>query len=137
MYHRSPCILYITTSKCACTKPNLDFFEIFEKCQFRSKFSKNAEFSLEWSLENHILFEILENRDFCCNFWKVSILARIVQKSLFWSEFSKNLNYSRNFRKITNRSKFSKNLDFGRNFRKSRFWVEIKKKNLNFGGNLF
>ena len=28
----------------ACTKSNLDFFEIFEISQFRSKFSKNAEF---------------------------------------------------------------------------------------------
>ena len=158
MYHISPYSLYITTSKCACTKSNLclqrkcyyicdelihlwyvaTFTKTYgaRKCNNLGRNFRKMPNLVE-SLDNHLLFEILENRNFCRNFWKVSILARSVQKSLFWSEFSKNLTYNRYFRKITILveifekyrfwSKFSKNLDLGSKF--------LKKS--QFGGNLF
>ena len=73
------------------------------------------------SLENlDFLFEISENRDFCRNFRKVSILARIFENSLFWSEFKKISILVEIFGKSRFWSKCPANLDFGQNVRKSR-----------------
>ena len=129
MYYISPYILYITTSKCACTKSNLDFFEMFEKCQFRSKVCKILIFFSKFS-KIAIFVVILEKSRFWPEFF---------ERSLFWSEFSKNLNYSGNFRKIAilvvifEKSRFGSKFSINRHSignlqKKSQIWWKLKFK---------